>query len=243
VSAERRPYTDLTSDIPLIANNLASVMQHIDEAAQKAGRSPDSIRLISVSKQVSSGKIIEAYQAGSKCFGENKVQEAVSKINEINAQDISWHFIGHLQKNKIKYLDSRFELIHSIDSLSLAEKISTYCEGQNQRQAVLLQVNVSGEEAKFGMTPTELEDQLSSFGQLKGIQVQGLMTIPPQNSEAENSRQYFSALRVLRDKFQAMNIEGVELKELSMGMTNDYLIAVEEGATLVRVGTAIFGQR
>ena len=103
-------------------------MQHIDEAAQKAGRSPDSIRLISVSKQVSSGKIIEAYQAGSKCFGENKVQEAVSKIDEINAQDISWHFIGHLQKNKIKYLDSRFELIHSIDSLSLAEKISMYCE-------------------------------------------------------------------------------------------------------------------
>ena len=227
----------------MIADNLASVMHHIDEAARKAGRSPDSIRLISVSKQVSSGKIIEAYQAGSKCFGENKVQEAVSKIEEVKTQDISWHFIGHLQKNKIKYLDSRFELIHSIDSLSLAEKISTYCEGQNQRQAVLLQVNVSGEEAKFGMTPAELEVQLSSFGQLKGIQVQGLMTIPPQNSEAENSRQYFSALRVLRDKFQAMNIEGVELKELSMGMTNDYLIAVEEGATLVRVGTAIFGQR
>jgi PLP dependent protein len=227
----------------LIADNLALVMHHIDEAAQKAGRSPDSISLISVSKQVSSGKIIEAYQAGSKCFGENKVQEAVSKIDEINAQDISWHFIGHLQKNKVKYLDSRFELIHSIDSLSLAEKISTYCEGQNQRQAVLLQVNVSGEEAKFGMTPAELEDQLLSFGQLKGIQVKGLMTIPPQNPEAENSRQYFSALRLLRDKFQAMNIEGVELKELSMGMTNDYLIAVEEGATLVRVGTAIFGQR
>jgi pyridoxal phosphate enzyme (YggS family) len=218
-------------------------MHHIDEAAQKAGRSPDSIRLISVSKQVSSGKIIEAYQAGSKCFGENKVQEAVSKIEEVKTQDISWHFIGHLQKNKIKYLDSRFELIHSIDSLTLAEKISTYFEGQNQRQAVLLQVNVSGEEAKFGMTPAQLEDQLSSFGQLKGIQVQGLMTIPPQNPEAENSRQYFSALRILRDKFQDMNIEGVELKELSMGMTNDYLIAVEEGATLVRVGTAIFGQR
>ena len=227
----------------MIADNLASVMHHIDEAAQKAGRSPDSIRLISVSKQVYSGKIIEAYQAGSKCFGENKVQEAVSKIDEVNAQDISWHFIGHLQKNKIKYLDSRFELIHSIDSLSLAEKISTYCEEQNQRQAVLLQVNVSGEEAKFGMTPAELEVQLSSFGQLKGIQVQGLMTIPPQDSDAENSRQYFSALRELRDKYRAMNIEGVELNELSMGMTNDYLIAVEEGATLVRVGTAIFGQR
>ena len=227
----------------MIADNLASVIQHIGEAARKAGRNPDSICLIVISKQVSSEKIIEAYQAGSKCFGENKVQEAISKIDEVNAKDVSWHFIGHLQKNKIKYLDSRFDLIHSIDSLSLAEKISAHCEGRNRQQSVLLQVNISGEEAKFGMTPSELEEQLPSFGQLQGIQVQGLMTIPPQNPDAENSRQYYSALRELRDKFQAKNIEGIELKELSMGMTNDYSIAVEEGATLVRVGTAIFGQR
>ncbi|MFT4579163.1 MAG: pyridoxal phosphate enzyme (YggS family) [Nitrospinales bacterium] len=227
----------------MIADNLASVTHHIGEAARKAGRNPDSIRLIVVSKQVSSEKIIEAYQTGSKCFGENKVQEAISKIDEVNAQDVSWHFIGHLQKNKIKYLDSRFDLIHSVDSLSLAEKISAYCEGQNRQQAVLLQVNISGEEAKFGMTPSELEEQLPSFGQLQGIQVQGLMTIPPHNPDAENSRQYFSALRELRDKCKTKNIEGIELNELSMGMTNDYPIAVEEGATLVRVGTAIFGQR
>ena len=227
----------------MIADNLASVTHHIGEAARKVGRDPDSIHLIVVSKQVSSEKIIEAYQAGSKYFGENKVQEAVSKIDEVNAQDVSWHFIGHLQKNKIKYLDSQFDLIHSVDSLSLAEKISAYCEGQNRKQGVLLQVNVSGEEAKFGMTPSELEEQLPSFGQLQGILVQGLMTIPPQDSDAENSRQYFSALRELRDKYRAMNIEGVELNELSMGMTNDYPIAVEEGATFVRVGTAIFGQR
>ena len=215
----------------MIADNLASVTHHIGEAARKAGRDPDSIHLIVVSKQVSSEKIIEAYQAGSKYFGENKVQE------------VSWHFIGHLQKNKIRYLDSQFDLIHSVDSLALAEKISAYCEGQNRKQGVLLQVNVSGEEAKFGMTPSELEEQLPSFGQLQGILVQGLMTIPPQDSDAENSRQYFSALRELRDKYRAMNIEGVELNELSMGMTNDYPIAVEEGATFVRVGTAIFGQR
>ena len=227
----------------MIADNLASVTHHIGEAARKAGRDPDSIHLIVVSKQVSSEKIIEAYQAGSKYFGENKVQEAVSKIGKVNAQDVSWHFIGHLQKNKIKYLDSQFDLIHSVDSLSLAEKISAYCEGQNRKQSVLLQVNVSGEEAKFGMTPSELEEQLPSFGQLQGILVQGLMTIPPQDFDAENSRQYFSALRELRDKYRAMNIEGVELNELSMGMTNDYPIAVEEGATFVRVGTAIFGQR
>lgn len=227
----------------MIADNLASVTHHIGEVARKAGRDPDSIHLIVVSKQVSSEKIIEAYQAGSKYFGENKVQEAVSKIGEVNAQDVSWHFIGHLQKNKIKYLDSQFDLIHSVDSLSLAEKISAYCEGQNRKQGVLLQVNVSGEEAKFGMTPSELEEQLPSFGQLQGILVQGLMTIPPQDFDAENSRQYFSALRELRDKYRAMNIEGIELNELSMGMTNDYPIAVEEGATFVRVGTAIFGQR
>ena len=227
----------------MIADNLASVTHHIGEAARKAGRDPDSIHLIVVSKQVSSKKIIEAYQAGSKYFGENKVQEAVSKIDEVNAQDVSWHFIGHLQKNKIRYLDSQFDLIHSVDSLALAEKISAYCEGQNRKQGILLQVNVSGEEAKFGMTPSELEEQLPSFGQLQGILVQGLMTIPPQDSDAENSRQYFSALRELRDKYRAMNVEGVELNELSMGMTNDYPIAVEEGATFVRVGTAIFGQR
>jgi len=227
----------------LIADNLASVKLHISEAAKKAGRSPDSIRLIVVSKQVSSEKVLDAYQAGAKCFGENKVQEAISKIDEVNLPDVGWHFIGHLQKNKIKYLDSRFDLIHSVDSLSLAKKISTHCESQNRTQAVLLQVNISGEEAKFGMTPSELKTQLPDFAQLKGIQVQGLMTIPPQDSEVENSRKYFSRLRELRDDCQALKVQGVELNELSMGMTSDFTIAIEEGATLVRVGTAIFGAR
>lgn len=227
----------------MIADNLASVTHHIGEAARKSGKNPDSIRLIVVSKQVSSEKIVEAHQAGAKCFGENKVQEAVAKLDEVKIKDVSWHFIGHLQKNKIKYLGSRFDLVHSVDSLSLAEKISAHCESHNRTQAVLLQVNISGEEAKFGMTPSELEEQLPLFGELKGIRVQGLMTIPPQDSDAENSRKYFSALRELRDKCQALNIQGIELKELSMGMTNDYRVAVEEGATMVRVGTAIFGQR
>lgn len=227
----------------MIADNLASVKNHIIDSANKAGRNPDSIRLIVVSKQVSSEKVLAAYQAGAKCFGENKVQEAVPKIDELNLPDVDWHFIGHLQKNKIKYLDSRFDLIHSIDSLSLAEKISTHFENQNRVQPVLLQVNISGEEAKFGMTPADLKMQLPDFGQLKGIRVQGLMTIPPQDAEPENSRKYFSELRELRDVCQALNVHGVELKELSMGMTSDYKIAIEEGATLVRVGTAIFGPR
>ena len=228
---------------PLIADNFKSVKHHISDAAKKAGRNPDSIRLIVVSKQAPSAKVLAAYQAGVRYFGENKAQEAVTKIDEVNLPDVSWHFIGHLQKNKIKYLDSRFELIHSVDSLSLAKKISTYCEGQNRTQAVLLQVNISGEEAKFGMTPSELKNQLSNFGQLKGIRIQGLMTIPPQDPEPENSRQYFFKLRELRDTCQALKVPGVELNDLSMGMTSDYKIAIEEGATLVRVGSAIFGSR
>ena len=227
----------------MIADNFKSVKHHISDAAKKAGRNPASIRLIVVSKQAPSEKVLAAYQAGARCFGGNKAQEAVTKIDEVNLPDVSWHFIGHLQTNKIKYLDSRFDLIHSVDSLSLAEKISTYCESQNRTQAVLLQVNVSGEEVKFGMTPSELKNQLSNFGQLKGIRVQGLMTIPPQDPEPENSRKYFLKLRELRDTCQALKVEGIELHDLSMGMTSYYKIAVEEGATLVRVGSAIFGSR
>ena len=227
----------------MIADNFESVEHNISDAAKKAGRNPDSIRLIVVSKQASSEKVLAAYLAGARYFGENKAQEAVTKIDEVNLPDVSWHFIGHLQTNKIKYLDSRFDLIHSVDSLSLAKKISTYCEGQNRTQAVLLQVNISGEEAKFGMTPSDLKNQLSNFGQLKGIRIQGLMTIPPQDSEPENSRKYFFRLRELRDTCQALKVPGIELIDLSMGMTSDYKIAVEEGATLVRVGSAIFGSR
>ena len=227
----------------MIADNFESVEHNISDAAKKAGRNPGSIRLIVVSKQAPSEKVLAAYQAGARCFGENKAQEVGTKIDEVNLPDVSWHFIGHLQTNKIKYLDSRFDLIHSVDSLSLAKKISTYCEDQNRTQAVLLQVNISGEEAKFGMTPSELKNQLSSFGQLKGIRVQGLMTIPPQDPEPENSRKYFLKLRELRDTCQALKVEGIELHDLSMGMTSDYKIAVEEGETLVRVGSAIFGSR
>ena len=227
----------------MIADNLASVKNQIAEAAKNAGRDPNSIRLIVVSKQVSSEKIIAAYQAGAKCFGENKIQEAVSKIDEVHLQDADWHFIGHLQKNKIKHLDSRFNLIHSVDSLTLAKKISEHSVSQGRVQSVLLQVNISGEEAKFGMESSELKEQLPAFGQLQGIKIQGLMTIPPQDSNPENSRKYFSDLRQLRDVCQLLNVQGVELHELSMGMTSDYTVAIEEGATMVRVGTAIFGKR
>ena len=227
----------------MIADNLKSVKRRIGEAAIKAGRSPDSIRLVVVSKQAPSEKIISAYEAGAECFGENKIQEAVDKIENIKLQGVGWHFIGHLQKNKIKYINSHFDLIHSVDSLSLAEKISEHSKSQDRVQPVLLQINISGEEAKFGMSPSDLVEQLSDFAVFNGIRIKGLMTIPPQDPNPESSRQYFSALRLLRDKCQNLNIDGIELNELSMGMTSDYKVAIEEGATLVRIGTAIFGLR
>ena len=227
----------------MIADNLKSVKRRIGEAARKAGRSPDSIRLVVVSKQASSEKIISAYEAGAECFGENKIQEAVDKIENVKLQGLAWHFIGHLQKNKIKYINSHFDLIHSVDSLSLAEKISEHSKSQDRVQPVLLQINISGEEAKFGMSPSDLVEQLSDFAVFNGIRIKGLMTIPPQDPNPESSRQYFSALRLLRDKCQNLNIDGIELNELSMGMTSDYKVAIEEGATLVRIGTAIFGLR
>ena len=225
----------------MIAENLVEVRERISQAIQKSGREPDSVRLITVSKQISVDRIEEARAAGAVVFGENKIQEAIPKIEQVGAEGISWHFIGHLQKNKIKFLDERFELIHSVDSFELAEKIAKHYHLENRVQRILLQVNVSGEAAKFGMEPKELEKQMAEFFQLQGIQVEGLMTIPPFDSDPENSRRYFSRLRELREQYEKQN--ELPLNELSMGMSNDFEVAVEEGATLVRVGTAIFGPR
>jgi pyridoxal phosphate enzyme (YggS family) len=225
----------------MIAENLVEVRERISRAIQKSGREPDSARLITVSKQISVDRIEEARAAGAVVFGENKIQEAIPKIEQMGAEGIFWHFIGHLQKNKIKFLDERFDLIHSVDSFELAEKIAKHYHSENRVQRILLQVNVSGEAAKFGMEPKELEKQMAEFFQLQGIQVEGLMTIPPFDSDPENSRRHFSRLRELREQYEKQN--GLPLKELSMGMSNDFEVAVEEGATLVRVGTAIFGPR
>ena len=225
----------------MIAENLVEVRERISRAIQKSGREPDSVRLITVSKQISVDRIEEARVAGAVVFGENKIQEAIPKIEQVGAEEISWHFIGHLQKNKIKFLDERFDLIHSVDSFELAEKIAKHYHSENRVQRILLQVNVSGEAAKFGMEPKELENQMAEFFQLQGIQVEGLMTIPPFDSDPENSRRHFSRLRELREQYEKQN--GLPLNQLSMGMSNDFEVAIEEGATLVRVGTAIFGPR
>ena len=225
----------------MIAENLAEVRERIFQAIQKSGRNPDSVQLVSVSKQVDIAQIEEARIAGAVIFGENKIQDAVPKIDQMGSEGISWHFIGHLQKNKVTFLDERFDLIHSVDSLELAEKIANQCQPENRVQSVLLQINVSGETAKFGMEPGELENQMLAFSRLKGIRVEGLMTIPPYHPDSENSRRHFSRLRELRDQCEKQT--RLSLHELSMGMTNDFEVAVEEGSTLVRVGTAIFGSR
>jgi PLP dependent protein len=223
----------------LIADNLATVRERISQAIQKSKRNPGSVRLVAVSKQVDIAHIEEARTAGAAIFGENKIQDAVAKVDAIGSAEISWHFIGHLQKNKVKFLDNRFDLIHSVDSLELAEKIGKFSE--SRVQSILLQVNVSGEVAKFGMEPGELEKQLASFSRLQGVRIEGLMTIPPHHPDPENSRKHFARLRELRDQCEKKN--QISLPELSMGMTNDFEVAIEEGATLVRVGTAIFGAR
>ena len=225
----------------MIAENLAEVWERICQAIQKSGRDPDSVHLVAVSKQVGMAQIEEARIAGAVIFGENKIQDAVPKVDQMGSEGISWHFIGHLQKNKVKFLGKHFDLIHSVDSLELAEKIAVQCQTENRVQSVLLQVNVSGETAKFGMEPGELEKQMVAFSRLKGIQVEGLMTIPPYHPNPENSRRHFSRLRGFRDQCEKQN--RLSLNKLSMGMTNDFEVAVEEGATLVRVGTAIFGPR
>jgi len=225
----------------LIAENFAEVQRRISQAIQKSGRKPNEVRLVTVSKQVECSQIQEARTAGAVVFGENKIQDAVPKVDELGAEGISWHFIGHLQQNKVKFLHARFELIHSVDSFELAEKIAKQCQAENRVQSILLQVNISGEAAKFGMNPAELKEQVQAFSRLQGVRVQGLMTLPPFDPDPENSRSVFSQLRELRDQCEKKN--RLTLPELSMGMTNDFEVAIEEGATLVRVGTAIFGPR
>lgn len=213
------------------------------EAARRSGREPEQIRLVAVSKQIPEDKIREARKAGMVLFGENKIQEAQKKIQILGVKDYRWHFIGHLQKNKVKNIFGLFELIHSVDSAPLAELIHNGSLNQGQATSILIQVNISGEASKSGLAPERLEETLTAASNLNGVRVQGLMTIPPYDPDPENSRKHFARLRELRDSMNKIKIANIELKELSMGMSNDFEIAIEEGATLIRVGTAIFGPR
>ena len=223
-----------------IADNLERVREQIAQATGKAGRSIDDVELVAISKTHDAVKVREAIEAEQSLFGESRVQEARVKIPDLPS-NLRWHFVGHLQKNKIRHALPLFELIHSVDSLALAQDINRIAEEDGLHPRVLLEVNVAGEGSKFGFTPDKLREDLENLLALPRLSILGLMTIPPIADEAEASRKYFVELRELRDRLQTEF--HVDLAQLSMGMTQDFAIAVEEGATLVRVGTAIFGER
>lgn len=226
----------------MIRDNLEQVRKKIDEACDKAGRDREQVTLISVSKTKPLSMLMEAYEAGSRDFGENKVQELLDKMPQM-PEDVRWHMIGHLQRNKVKYIVGKVYMIHSVDSLRLAEEISREAVKQQTEVNILLEVNVAGEESKFGVMAEETEDLVRAASKLPGICVCGLMTIAPFVENAEENRQYFRKLRQLSVDIERKNIDNVNMNVLSMGMTGDYSVAVEEGATYVRVGTAIFGER
>ncbi len=223
-----------------IAENLARVRAQIAQAAAKANRNADDVELVAISKTHDAVKVREAIEAKQSLFGESRVQEARVKIPELPS-NLRWHFVGHLQKNKIRHALPLFELIHSVDSLAVAQDINRIAEEDGLHPRVLLEANVAGEGSKFGFTPEKLREDLENLLALPRLSILGLMTIPPIADEAEASRKYFVELRELRDRLQTEF--HVDLAQLSMGMTQDFAIAVEEGATLVRVGTAIFGER
>ena len=223
-----------------IETNLESVRAQISEAAQKAQRSPDDVELIAISKTHPAESVREAHQAGQMVFGESRVQEARLKIPDLPSA-LRWHFVGHLQKNKIRHALPLFELFHSIDSLDLARDVDRIADEAGLHPRVLLEVNVSGEGSKFGFSPENLRLAMEPLLALPRLAIEGLMTVPPLAPKAEMSRPFFAQLRQLRDQLEKEF--ALRLPELSMGMTNDFATAVEEGATMVRVGTAIFGER
>ncbi len=230
----------------MLLENTSVILKRISHAAMRAGRNPEEIKLIAVTKTVKEDTIRKAADIGLRIFGENRVQEAQSKIQSLKEYfikchfNVQWHLIGHLQKNKVKVAVQLFDLIHTLDSLELAEEINKHAERTNKIQKVLIQVKLSDEETKHGITEEGLSRLLDGIKSLKYIELLGLMTMPPYFQNPEDARPYFRRLREIRD---IISKEGYYLPELSMGMSNDFQLAIEEGATLVRIGTAIFGER
>ena len=226
-----------------LESNLNSVRERIENAAAKAGRDSSEIKLVAVTKKVESERVIKSTNLGINTFGENYAQEFRDKFKVLEKevdQEIKWHFIGQLQKNKVKYVMGKVELIHSLDSLSVAEEINKRAENMGITVPVLIEVDTGGEESKGGINPSKLEEFLKELRCLSLIDVQGLMTMPPYFDDPETARPYFNRLRELRDSLLA---SFPKLNELSMGMSGDFEVAIEEGATIIRVGSAIFGER
>ncbi len=226
----------------MLKENLEYVESQIREACERSGRLREEVTLIAVSKTKPVSVLKEAYDLGVRVFGENKVQELADKYEEL-PKDIRWHMIGHLQRNKVKYIIDKVELIHSVDSLRLAETIEKEAAKHNITANILIEVNVAKEESKFGLMPEELDEFVSEVAKFPHIQVQGLMTIAPFVDDPEENRGIFQRLRKLSVDIAEKNVDNITMCILSMGMTNDYTVAVEEGAAMVRVGTGIFGAR
>ena len=226
----------------MIRENLQVVQKNIKAACARSGRSETSVKLIAVSKTKPVAMLREAYDAGCRDFGENKVQELVEKFEQM-PKDIRWHMIGHLQRNKVKYIVDKVWLIHSVDSLRLAEEISKEAVRKNVNVSILVEVNVAGEESKFGVTTQDAVSLVEEIAKLPNIVIKGLMTIAPYVENSEENRLYFAKLMQIYVDIIHKNIDNVFMEELSMGMTGDYEVAIEEGATYIRVGTGIFGER
>lgn len=226
----------------MIKENIANVEKIINQECEKCGRKREDVTLIAVSKTKPIEMLEEAYATGCRDFGENKVQELIEKY-EVLPKDIRWHMIGHLQRNKVKYIVDKVYLIHSVDSLKLAEEISKEAKKKQVTVHILIEVNVANEETKFGTTSQEVTQLIRSISKLENIKIDGLMTIAPMTTQSESNRIYFQQLKKLSVDIETENIDNVSMNILSMGMTGDYPVAVSEGATLVRVGTGIFGER
>lgn len=227
----------------MIKDNLETIHTRIKMAAEKCGRDPGTVRLVAVSKTMPREKLVQAVEAGVRTLGENYVQEAREKFNDLYTLPVSWHFIGHLQSNKAKYVVKIFDLIHSVDSLKLAREINKQAEKINKIQDILIQVNISQETTKSGTRTEQTLEIVQRISRLENVSVRGLMTMPPFFNAPERVQPYFKALRELRDLIKEKDIPNVFMDELSMGMTGDFEAAIQEGATLVRIGTAIFGER
>ncbi|MDD4524510.1 MAG: YggS family pyridoxal phosphate-dependent enzyme [Lachnospiraceae bacterium] len=226
----------------MITENLKSIEERIQQACDRSGRKRSDVKLICVTKTKPIPMLQEAYDDGQRDFGENKVQEIQNKLPQL-PDDINWHMIGHLQRNKVKFLIGNVKMIHSVDNGALAETISRLSCEHGIVTPVLIEVNVAGEDSKFGVHPADTESLIRAIAPLPGIRVKGLMTIAPYTDDPETNRPYFRALRELSIDIDKKNIDNIEICELSMGMTGDFEVAVEEGATFIRVGTGIFGER
>jgi len=232
----------MNDNISSIRENIIAVNENIENACKAVGRNREDITLIAVSKTKPVEMLLEAYEAGVRDFGENYIQELVDKIPQLPS-DVRWHMIGHLQRNKVKYIIDKVSMIHSVDSLRLAEEISSQAIKKNVEVDILVEVNVAQEESKFGTFSADAVLLVEEISKLPGIHVRGLMTIAPFVEDAEENREYFRKLKQLSVDINRKNIDNVSMSILSMGMTGDYEVAIEEGATFVRVGTGIFGER